>query len=150
IWRTQRYIAGMLKTLWPKSRRVIVGMLHAPPLPGAPGFGGDFAAVRDFVLRDAESLAAGGVDGLMLENFGDVPFFKGAAPPEAVAGLTALALAVKAATDLPLGINVLRNDGESALAVALAAGAQFVRVNVLSGAVVTDQGVIEGDAARLM
>src|SRR5690606_3606108 len=53
-------------------------------------------------------------------------------------------------TDLPLGINVLRNDGESALAVALAAGAQFVRVNVLSGAVVTDQGVIEGDAARLM
>lgn len=125
-------------------------MLHAPALPGSPGYGGDMAAVRDVVLADAEALASGGVDGLMLENFGDVPFFRGRAPAEAVACLTRLACEVKLATGLPLGINVLRNDGESALAVAMACGADYVRVNVLSGAVVTDQGVIEGDAARLM
>jgi membrane complex biogenesis BtpA family protein len=129
---------------------VVVGMLHAPALPGSPNYGGNWAAVRDAVLLDAAALIEGGVHGLMLENFGDAPFFKGRVPPEVVGSLTALALAVKRETDLPLGINVLRNDGESALAVALASAAQYVRVNVLSGAVVTDQGLIEADAARLM
>lgn len=87
----------------------------------------------------------------MLENFGDVPFFRGRVPSEVVACLTRLACEVKreVGDEVPLGINVLRNDGESALAVALASGADYVRVNVLSGAVVTDQGIIEGDAARL-
>lgn len=127
-------------------------MLHAPALPGSPGYGGDWGAVRDAVLRDAAALVDGGVDGLMLENFGDVPFFKGRVPNEVVACLTRLGVEVKreVGEGVPLGVNVLRNDGESALAVALAVGADYVRVNVLAGAVVTDQGVIEGDAARLM
>lgn len=149
----------------------IVGMLHAPALPGSPNFSGDFTTVRDAVLRDAEAWMAGGLGsvgstaevhsgggggGLMLENFGDVPFFggqgRGRVPAEVVACLTRLACEVKREVGdaVPLGINVLRNDGESALAVALAGGADCVRVNVLSGAVVTDQGIIEGDAARLM
>ncbi|MBB6430584.1 BtpA/SgcQ family protein [Algisphaera agarilytica] len=130
----------------------IVGMLHAPALPGAPGYAGDWSALRDFVLRDAAALVEGGVHGLMLENFGDVPFFSGRVPAEVVACLTRLACDVKreVGEEVPLGINVLRNDGESALAVASACGAAYVRVNVLSGAVVTDQGVIQGDAARML
>lgn len=130
----------------------VVGMLHAPALPGAPGYAGDWAKLRGFVLRDALALVEGGVHGLMLENFGDVPFFSGRVPAEVVACLTRLACDVKREIGeaVPLGINVLRNDGESALAVASACGAAYVRVNVLSGAVVTDQGVIQGDAARLL
>lgn len=135
-------------------RKTVIGMLHAPALPGSPGYGGDFGALCDTVLTDARAWAQGGLDasggGLMLENFGDVPFFRGRVPAEVVACLTRLGCEVKAATGLPLGINVLRNDGESALAVAMACGAEYIRVNVLSGAVVTDQGVIEGDAARLL
>jgi membrane complex biogenesis BtpA family protein len=128
----------------------VIGMLHAPPLPGAPRYGGDWPAVRELVLRDAEALMSGGVHGLMLENYGDVPFFPGRVPTHVAASLTALALAVKQRFDVPLGINVLRNDGQTALAVALAAGAQFIRVNILCGARLTDQGIIQGIAHDLL
>jgi len=145
----------------PKGKAVI-GMLHAPPLPGSPGYRGDFTVVCDAVRRDAAAWLAGGLgeadqdqaigNGLMLENFGDVPFFPGRVPSEVVAFLTRLANEIKQeiGNAVRLGINVLRNDGESALAVAAATGAAYVRVNVLTGAVVTDQGLIEGDAARLL
>ena len=52
------------------------------------------------------------------------------------------------APDLRLGVNVLRNDARSALSIAAACGAQFVRVNVHVGATATDQGVLEGRAAE--
>ncbi len=128
----------------------IIGMLHAPALPGAPGYQGSFEAVREAVLRDAEALVTGGVHGLMLENFGDVPFYPGRVPAEVVACMTSLAVQVRTRFDVPLGINVLRNDGRSALAVAVAAGAQFIRVNVLCGARVTDQGILQAVAHHLL
>ncbi len=128
----------------------VVGMLHAPPLPGSAGYRGDFAAVEQFVLRDAESLRDGGVDGLMLENFGDTPFYPDRVPTITVAAMTALAFAVRRQVGLPLGINMLRNDGRSALAVAAVTGAAFIRVNVLCGARVTDQGLLQGIAHDLL
>lgn len=128
----------------------VIGMLHAPPLPGSPRWGGAFASVADAVVRDAEALVAGGVDALMLENFGDAPFYPGRVPAETVAALTALAAEVRRSFALPLGINVLRNDGQSALAIAQAAGASFIRVNVLCGARVADQGVVTAIAHDLL
>jgi membrane complex biogenesis BtpA family protein len=86
----------------------------------------------------------------MMENFGDVPFYPGRVPEQTVEQMTSLAVAVRKETDLPLGINVLRNDGLSALAIAHASGASFIRVNVLSGARVTDQGIIQGIAHDLL
>ncbi len=135
---------------WANVAKPVIGMVHLPPLPGAPGFKGDLPAIRGQVLADARALRDGGIHGLMLENFGDVPFFADSVPTHTVTHMTALATAVKAEVDLPLGINVLRNDGMSALAVAHAAGAEYIRVNVLSGACLTDQGVITGKAAELM
>jgi membrane complex biogenesis BtpA family protein len=132
------------------AEKPILGMLHAPPLPGSPRYAGIWSNVQEHVLRDAEALISGGVHGLMLENYGDTPFFPGRVPSQVTACLAVLARAVKSRFDVPLGINVLRNDGRSALAVALAAGAQFVRVNVLCGARVTDQGIIEGIAHDLL
>ena len=102
------------------------------------------------MLRDADALAEGGVHGLMLENFGDVPFYPRRVPGYVTAHMTALACEVRRRVDLPLGINVLRNDGCAALAVAHACGAQFIRVNVLCGARVADQGIIEGIAHDLL
>lgn len=133
-----------------KKRPVVIGMLHLPALPGSPGFAGDMSTIRKALVADAKALTQGGVDALMMENFGDVPFSAGRVGAETVAAMTALACDVKRASDLPLGINVLRNDGESALAIAVACGASFIRVNVLSGARVTDQGVIQGIAHDLM
>ncbi|WP_135806101.1 BtpA/SgcQ family protein [Halorussus marinus] len=132
------------------ARKPIVGMIHLPALPGAPGFDGDFEAVRSAALRDARRLAAGGVDALMVENFGDAPFYPDDVPKHVVASMTRLATEIREAVDRPLGVNVLRNDAEAALSVATAAGAAFVRVNVHVGARVTDQGVVEGRAHETM
>jgi membrane complex biogenesis BtpA family protein len=128
----------------------LIGMLHAPPLPGAPRFQGRRSDVHAAVLRDVETLVGCGVHGLLLENFGDAPFYPDRVPRSVVAELTALAAAVRRGTDLPLGINVLRNDGRSALAIAHAVGCQFIRVNVLCGARVTDQGLVQGIAHDLL
>ena len=128
----------------------VVGMLHLPALPGAPAFGGSWREVEAAVLRDAESLVAGGLHGLLLENYGDMPFFPGRVPREVVACMTSCAVAVRQRFRLPLGINVLRNDGESALAIALASGADFIRVNVLTSARLTDQGTLDCIAHRLL
>jgi len=96
-------------------------------------------------------LAEGGVSAVMVENFYDAPFYKDRLPPETVAALTRCALEIRRAVpDIPLGINALRNDGPAALAIAVAVGARFIRVNVLCGAMVTDQGLIEGCAAELI
>ncbi len=135
---------------WAHVARPVIGMLHAPALPGAPHYQGNLQAVRDAVLRDADTLAESGVHGLMLENFFDAPFYPAMLPSETVSHLTALAVAVKSRVDLPLGINALRNDGMAALSIAHAAGAQFIRVNVLTGASVTDQGLIQGIAHILL
>jgi hypothetical protein len=100
---------------------------------------------------DAGSLVAGGADALLVENFGDAPFFAAAVPSETVAAL-ALALGVvrAAAAGRPVGVNVLRNDARSALGLCAAGGAAFLRVNVHTGAMVTDQGLIEGRAAETL
>lgn len=141
---------SVLRTLFAREKPII-GMLHAPPLAGAPRYGGDWESVKVAVLRDAEALVEGGVDGLLLENFGDAPFYPFRVPAEVVAQMTALALEVRRRFEpAPLGINVLRNDGCAALAIAAAAGARFIRVNVLCGARVTDQGILEAVAHELL
>ncbi len=127
-------------------RRPLFGMVHLLPLPGAPRYGGCLQAVVDRALEDARALEEGGVDGLLVENFGDVPFFPERVPAWTVAAMTRCAVELRARTRLPLGINVLRNDAEAALAVAVSAGAQFLRVNVHCHLAVSDQGLLAGRA----
>ncbi len=125
----------------------LVGVIHLRPLPDSPRYDGDLAAVVASAERDARALAAAGFEGIVVENFGDAPFVPSSVAPVTVAAMTACALAVRAAApSLALGINVLRNDAEAALAVAVAASAEMIRVNVHTGARVTDQGLVEGHA----
>lgn len=121
-------------------------MVHLLPLPGAPGWRASMDAVLDRARQDARALHEGGVDALLVENYGDAPFHK-TVGPETTAAMTVAVLAVRAATDRPVGVNVLRNDAAAALAVAAATGAGFIRVNVHTGGMHTDQGWIEGRAA---
>jgi membrane complex biogenesis BtpA family protein len=125
----------------------LLGVVHLRPLPDSPRYDGDLAGVVAAAERDARALAAAGFEGIVVENFGDAPFLPGPVTPVTVAAMTACALAVRAAAPgLSLGINVLRNDAEAALAVAVAASAEMIRVNVHTGARVTDQGLVEGRA----
>ena len=133
-----------------KDNPLIVGMLHVPALPASPRYNHDLDRVLDHVLQDAEAWVTAGVNHLMLENFGDVPFYPKTVPPITVAHLTAIAWQVKARFPVSLGINILRNDGVSALAIAHAIGGSAIRVNVLSSSRVTDQGIIEGNASELL
>lgn len=127
----------------------LVGMVHLGPLPDAPRFRGDLAAVVDAAVADASTLVAAGFDAVMVENFGDSPFHADQVPPATVAAMTRAVSAVVDAVSVPVGVNVLRNDAVAALAIAAATGARMVRVNVLSGTMYTDQGPIVGRAAEV-
>lgn len=126
-----------------------IGMVHLGPLPGAPRFLGDLDAVIEAACEDARRLAAAGFDALLVENFGDAPFYADDVPKVTVAAMARAVASVTATVGIPVGVNVLRNDALAALAIAASSGAAFIRVNVLSGSMYTDQGVITGRAAEL-
>jgi membrane complex biogenesis BtpA family protein len=131
-------------------QKPLIGVVHLLPLPGAPGYRGSLNGVIERAVADATAYLEGGLDGLIVENYGDLPYAPRRIPPETLAALTAAVREIRTLGRFPLGVNALRCDGEAALAAALAAGAEFIRVNVLSGAMLTDQGVIEGSAPALM
>ena len=126
----------------------VVGVIHLPPLPGSVrgSSARDLEEILEKVRRDAVTWASGGANALIIENFGDVPFHKGAVGPETVSAMTLAVSLACAESGLPVGVNVLRNDVEAAVAIAAMAGGRFVRANVYAGAAVTDQGLIEGRA----
>ena len=128
----------------------LFGVLHLPPLPGAPRYDGrGLDSVLERAMRDADVLLGAGFDGFVVENFGDAPFFPDRVGPETVAAMTVVVAAVAKLGGV-VGVNILRNDARAALAVAAATGAHFIRVNVHVGAVVTDQGLVQGRAAETL
>ncbi len=132
---------------FPDSARVLIGVVHLAPTPGSPLYGGSFESVVERACADARALAENGADALIVENFGDAPFHPGPVPPETVASLALCVQRVAlVARELPIGVNVLRNDARAALAICAATPACFLRVNVHCGAAVTDQGIVEGRA----
>ncbi len=133
----------------------LIGVVHLPPLGGAPASRGltpseALAHAGEWAVAEVRALTRAGFEGIIIENLGDAPFFKDRVPAETIASMSVIAAACREVTDLPLGINLLRNDGASALAVAAVTGSPFIRVNVISGVVATDQGLIEGKGAELV
>ncbi len=131
--------------LWGQEKPV-VGVVHLRPLPGSPRWGGSMDDVGARAVAEAGKLQEGGVDGVLVENFGDAPFYPGPVPPETVAAMAVVVREVVRQVALPVGVNVLRNDAAAALAVAVATGARFMRVNVHTGSMFADQGFLEGRA----
>lgn len=121
-------------------------MIHLPALPGSPAAEHSLATIITLASTDAQVLEQAGFTALMVENFGDAPFRATRVDPHTVSCMTVVGQALRAATRLPIGVNVLRNDPLAALAVAAACGAAFVRINVHCGVYATDQGIIEGRA----
>ena len=135
-----------MKTLFAKHHKLLIGVVHLQPLPGAPRWRGDMESVIEFAVNDARAYERGGAHAVFIENFGDVPFTKGSIAPETLAAMTAAGRAIRQAVDLPIGFNVLRNDARAALALCAVCDGAFIRVNVHTGAMLTDQGLIEGNA----
>lgn len=141
-----------LAALFGKPRGVLIGVVHLLPLPGSPEHRGQsIDAITARALADARAYAEAGMDGLIVENHGDVPFLKpDAIGPETAAVMAVVAREVRIATGLTIGINVLANAAIPSVAVAHAAGAGFIRVNQWANAYVANEGLIEGDAARAL
>jgi len=140
-------IPAGLRPFPPPGRPLFVGVVHLLATPGAPGSEGPFARVLERATADARTLAENGCDAILVENYGDAPFFPGSVPPETVAALGLATQAVIEVTrGIPVGVNVLRNDARSALGICAATGAGFVRVNVHAGVAASDQGLLEGRA----
>lgn len=140
------YFALEMKSLFSRAPKLLIGVVHLRPLPGAPRFSGSLREIIDAAVADALAYECGGAHAVFIENFGDVPFTKSSVPPETIAAMTAAGCAVRAAVQLPIGFNVLRNDAQAALALCAACDGSFIRVNIHTGAMLTDQGLIEGDA----
>jgi membrane complex biogenesis BtpA family protein len=129
----------------------LIGMIHLPPLPGSPRYNGDGISLAvEAALRDAKALQKGGIDGLLIENYGDLPFKPTPTDPETVASMAAIGQEVSKQADLPIGVNVLRNGALAALAIAHVIRARFIRVNVFAESLLTDQGVIDACAHDLI
>lgn len=135
-----------MKSLFANPGKTLIGVVHLTPLPGSPRWKGNLERIIDFAVNDARQYERGGVHAVFVENFGDVPFTKTNVAPETIAAMAAAGRAIRAAVKLPIGFNVLRNDARAALALCAACGGDFIRVNIHTGAMLTDQGIIEGDA----
>jgi uncharacterized protein len=124
-----------------------IGMIHMPPLPGAPGNTMSMRELTSYAISEANRLERAGLDACIVENVGDTPLFKEGLPPYTVAAMAVVTREVVKRTRMKVGVNMLRNGCEEALSVAQVTGAHFIRCNILIGAYATDQGIIEGCAA---
>lgn len=133
-----------------KTANPIIGVVHLQPLPTSPRWGGNLKTVISRAEQEATALASGGVNGIIVENFFDAPFAKEQVDPAIVSAMTLVVERLRNLVTIPIGVNVLRNDSQSSMAIAACAQAQFIRVNVLNGVMATDQGLIEGSAHHLL
>jgi uncharacterized protein len=129
--------------------RPLMGMIHLPPLPGSPGQRQGLEEIVAFAVEEADLLASAGMDGVIVENVGDAPFFRESVPAVTLAAMAVIVREVRQRTALAVGVNILRNACLEALSIASVVRADFIRCNVVIGAYVTDQGLIQGCAAEL-
>lgn len=132
------------------ARKPVIGCVHLFPTPGSPQYDGDLDRIYDVALWESRLMAKHGVDALIVENFRDKPFFPDTIPPETVALMAGVGREIVKAVDIPVGIAVLRNDPEAAIAIATAIGASFVRINVHVGAILTAQGLLQGKSHKTL
>jgi membrane complex biogenesis BtpA family protein len=134
------------------SSKPLIGTIHCLAFPGSPRYQGEsIKSIIQHAVEEARAYAEGGMDGLIVENAWDLPFLR---PEdiwyETVATMSVVAERVRESTTLPIGINVLANAGEAAIAVAQASGASFIRVNQWVNAYVSNEGIVQGNSARIL
>lgn len=133
-----------------QNEKPVIACIHLHALPGSPSYKANFEDVLEKALWETRIFLKYGIDGLIVENFRDVPFYPDQLPSETIASLAVVTRLVKSVFLGPVGVNALRNDAAAALSAAHSAKADFIRVNVHTGAAITDQGIIEGRAHQTL
>lgn len=130
-------------------QKPVIGMLHLAALPGSPNHSLSLEEIISRAKDDLNALLAGDVDGVLIENYNDRPFFPNSVEPITISSMAVIAKELISQSSIPVGINILRNACKEALAVATVTGADFIRCNFYTGVAVADQGIIEGCAPWL-
>ena len=130
--------------------KALIGMVHVGSLPGTPRAGLSVDELIRAAVQETWALAEGGCDAILVENMHDVPYLKREVGPEVVATMTAVCREVRETTDLPCGVQILAGANEAALAVALAAGFDFIRAEGFVFGHVADEGWMEACAGPLL
>ena len=138
-----------MTSLFPRSKPV-VAVIHVGALPGTPRSSQSVAELVRSAREEARVYRECGVDGIIIENMHDVPYLKGEVGPEIVAAMTLIGGEVKSESQLPVGIQILAGANIEAMAVAHAAGLDFIRAEGFAYAHVADEGIIEASAAKLL
>ena len=133
-----------------QTSKPVVGVVHVGALPGTPASALTVDGLTELAVREAATYRDGGVDGLMVENMHDVPYLRGGVGPEVVAAMAVIARAVKSEARLPVGVQILAGANLESVAVAHAAGLDYVRVEAYAFAHVADEGLIQSSAAELL
>ncbi len=128
----------------------VIGMIHLGALPGTPMHARSLRVIEQEAIREATIYRNAGVHGIVIENMHDTPYLRGTVGPEIVAAMTVIARAVKDAVRLTCGVQVLAGANREAVAVALAAGLDFIRAEGYSFAHVADEGFVDSSAAELL
>jgi len=121
----------------------IIGVVHLPPLPGSPHYRGDFEKIVRRALDDAKKLERGGVDAIIVENYGDKPYSVRVKDPLTIAAMSVIVKSIVEEVEIPVGVNLLRNSGPEALAIAYVTGATFIRVNSYCETRLAPEGILE-------
>ncbi len=132
-----------------KNPKPMIGVIHLLPLPGSAKWDGKMAQVILRAEQEATALASAGVDGILIENYFDSPYAKNQIDPAAAIAMAQIAHRIQHFTDTPLGISVLENDPKTALAIAMNIGACFIRVPVLVGTMISEEGMVQGKINEL-
>ena len=136
-----------------QKEKPIIGMVHLRPLPGSPGYdpvsmGMD--RIIQIAVEEAKKLEAAGVDGVQVENMWDIPYMR----PDEIGYETAAALAVgihavREKISIPVGAECHMNGADCALACAVAAGAEWIRVFEWCNSFISQSGFINAMGGRV-
>lgn len=138
-----------MNSLFPRQKRVI-GVIHVGALPGTPRNTQTIAELSAAARHESQLYRDAGVDGIAIENMHDVPYLRGEVGPEIVAAMTAISSEVRSEIDLPIGIQILAGANIESMAVAHAAGLDFIRAEGYAYAHIADEGLIQASAAKLL
>jgi len=133
-----------------KSEKWIIGMVHIDALPGTPMHSSPVKTIIEKAIEEALKLQNAGVNAILIENMHDVPYLKRNVGPEIVACMTAVSLEIRKLIHIPVGIQILAGANKEALAVAQAAGLDFIRAEGFTFAHLADEGYMESCAGELL
>lgn len=133
-----------------KSSCALIGMVHLKALPGTPGNDLPMSKILEAALKDAQSLAIGGCDALLIENMADLPYLNSSVGPEIVAAMAIAVDRIAQSIDMPIGLQVLAGANCEAMAIAACAGASFIRAEAFAYAHIADEGLMNASAAHVL